>query len=429
MIAKISTAANLSDGLFYNLKKVDKHKAYVLCGSSVPFNEDKSFDTHRAEIQEEFWDHLEVLDRAGRTKKPIVHISLNPSPDDNVDDLTYFYIAQEYLREMGFTGQPFIVFKHEDIERHHIHILTTNVRSDGSKINDSFSHRKSVQICQKMERDYELKPAKNSLKEESEKLLPIKHLFSTEKGDTGSQIRQIVRLMNKNYHFESINEYRALSRLFGIEVDFKDAGVDVNGNASKQGIVFYGLDANGNRCTNPLRSFVIEKGLFAKITKKFKMSKSVLTNKTIRESLKHKLDYVKSAHSAMDFYEKLSKTDMDIVFRKNETGRIYGATVIDHDSGAVLNGSKIGKAYSANIFNELFNSFDTYAGGRTQPLHQPEILQELSNITQDSGNITFSGSAGGYANYQHVNEKDKESENDKLNREIQKRKNKKKRLF
>ncbi len=39
-------------------------------------------------------------------------------------------------------------------------------------------------------------------------------------------------------------------------------------------------------------------------------------------------------------------------------GRIYGVTFIDHNRREVFNGSRMGKEFSANIYNELFKWWD-----------------------------------------------------------------------
>jgi len=430
MIAKISSAKNLSKGLNYNLTKVKKGDAYILYGSNLPFNSDKAANLCKDDILHEFSKHLKILNKCGRTKKPIVHISLNPSPDDDVSDTTYSYIAEDYLQNMGFVDVPFVVFKHEDIDRHHIHILTTNVRADGTKINDSFSHRKSVKICEKLEKEYGLTPAKHSerkvLQDEQDStrdFLLTNYLFDVRKDGSSTQIRQIVRLTNKKYHFETDKEYNALLRLFGVEADFKQESTK-----GKRGVVFYGLDSNGRRITKPIRSFLIEKGLLSKLEKKFKKSKTVLADSELRQAIRSKLDIVKAASSKIDFYEKFALQNMDIVFRRNQSGRIYGATIVDHDTGVVLNGSKLSKAYSANVFNDLFNSYDSAgfnSGGRATTAEQKhDSKQEISSINHNA-ELTFGGSAGGFGHYQRVGDNEKESENDKLNREIQKRKKKK----
>ena len=46
---------------------------------------------------------------------------------------------------------------------------------------------------------------------------------------------------------------------------------------------------------------------------------------------------------------------MDVVFRTNNDGRIYGVTFIDHENRVALNGSRLGKDYSANVFHSWFN--------------------------------------------------------------------------
>lgn len=56
-----------------------------------------------------------------------------------------------------------------------------------------------------------------------------------------------------------------------------------------------------------------------------------------------------------DFIRLLNRQGIDVVFRENNEGRIYGATFIDHKNREVYNGSRLGKEFSANAFERLFN--------------------------------------------------------------------------
>ena len=47
-----------------------------------------------------------------------------------------------------------------------------------------------------------------------------------------------------------------------------------------------------------------------------------------------------------------------MVYRINPEGCLYGITFIGHTTRTVFNGSRLGKAFSANVFNELFNNPD-----------------------------------------------------------------------
>jgi hypothetical protein len=54
------------------------------------------------------------------------------------------------------------------------------------------------------------------------------------------------------------------------------------------------------------------------------------------------------------FERVLHGKGIDVMFRKNDEGRIYGVTFIDHNAREVYNGSRLGKEFSANAFERLF---------------------------------------------------------------------------
>ena len=57
-----------------------------------------------------------------------------------------------------------------------------------------------------------------------------------------------------------------------------------------------------------------------------------------------------------DFIARLKAENIDLVLRYTDDGRIYGATYIDHNSRTVLNGSRLGKEFSANALEKWFNN-------------------------------------------------------------------------
>ena len=66
-------------------------------------------------------------------------------------------------------------------------------------------------------------------------------------------------------------------------------------------------------------------------------------------------DAMKTANTKEQFIKALQAKGMDVVFRTNDAGRIYGITFIDHENRVVLNGSRLGKEFSANVFHAWFN--------------------------------------------------------------------------
>jgi hypothetical protein len=86
---------------------------------------------------------------------------------------------------------------------------------------------------------------------------------------------------------------------------------------------------------------------------------NTLKNKIKFGKTKSKLRFaVRTAKSMDDLLEKLQSRGIDLVLRKNENGRIYGATVIDHNEKFIANGSKLGKEFSANVFETLSQTWE-----------------------------------------------------------------------
>ncbi len=84
-------------------------------------------------MQQTLWAFENYLLANKNTEKPILHISLNPSVDDRLSDAQFAELAKEYMQKMGYGDQPYIVYVHEDIDRRHIHIVSTCVNEKGKR--------------------------------------------------------------------------------------------------------------------------------------------------------------------------------------------------------------------------------------------------------------------------------------------------------
>ena len=154
MVAQISTGGNMFGALAYNQNKVDSEEAKVLFSNRMLLSEDGNFSI--GECMRSFEMQMPVQ---LSTKKPILHISINPHPEDVLSDSQLSDIAREYMRKLGYGDQPYLVYKHTDIDRHHIHIVGLRVDENGRPLNDRFEHRRSKQITRELEQKYNLHPA------------------------------------------------------------------------------------------------------------------------------------------------------------------------------------------------------------------------------------------------------------------------------
>ena len=115
MIAKISSSANLAGALGYNFKKVNTGGASVLLAEGLYENPDSAYT-----LLEVLSNMLAFIPPKCRTKNLVFHCSLNPHPKEKLTDEDLIRIAREYMQALGYGSQPYIVFKHHDIEREHI---------------------------------------------------------------------------------------------------------------------------------------------------------------------------------------------------------------------------------------------------------------------------------------------------------------------
>lgn len=295
-------------------------------------------------------DFLAYMPSQVRTKKPVIHISLNPHPDDKITDEQFSAIAQEYIEKMGYANQPFIVYKHEDIDRHHLHIVTLAVDEQGKKINDGNNFYKSKHITREMEQRYGLHPADKKQFKEAFRLQKVR----IEEGNLKKQLASVIKPAAKFYHCPSFKEYRALLSTYNIcveEVKGEMYGKPYNG------LVYFATDDKGKKVGNPFKASLFGKAVgYEALQNSFKASKEKLKEKHLAPKTKAVLaGALKRSATKEDFRENLHRKGVDVLFRENEQGRLYGITFIDHNNGCVVNGSRLGKELSANAVAEWFD--------------------------------------------------------------------------
>ncbi len=351
MVAKISSSNNLYGALAYNQNKVDEKHAKVIFSNKIIETVDGQFNINTGLQSFEPYLLENELSAKRKIQKPVLHISINPDPKDKLNDEQFSEIAQEYMQKMGYGEQPFIVYKHEDIERKHIHIVSLRVDEQGKKINDKFEHRRSMNACRELEQKYGLVPADQKQKQEN---LPLKKV-DYKKGDVKHQIANVIRPVVKDYHFLSLKEYRALLSLYNVGVE--EVRGEVN-DKKYRGLVYSALNKKGEKVGNPFKSSLFGKSVGVEnIEKRIKKSAEVIKNRKLKERSKLIIaEAMKNCKNRSGFEKALGKQGISVLFRTNDEGRIYGATFIDHEQKCVFNGSRLGKEFSANVFNELFKT-------------------------------------------------------------------------
>ena len=369
MVAKINYGNSLYGALAYNGEKVNEGVAKILDTNKVFSPVD---GTHN--ISACMQDFMAYMPSHVLTKKPVIHISLNPHPDDTLTDEQFSAIAREYIEKMGYANQPFIVYKHEDIDRHHLHIVSLAVDEQGKKINDGNNFYKSKHITREMEQRYGLHPADKKQFKEAFRLQKVR----IEEGNLKKQLASVIKPAAKFYHCPSFKEYRALLSTYNIcveEVKGEMYGKPYNG------LVYFATDDKGKKVGNPFKASLFGKAVgYEALQNSFKASKEKLKEKHLAPKTKAVVaGALKRSATKEDFRENLHRKGVDVLFRENEQGWLYGITFIDHNNGCVVNGSRLGKELSANAVAEWFDRPHPELSASIQQSEKGGIPQTLTS--------------------------------------------------
>lgn len=366
MVAKINYGSSLYGALAYNGEKVNEGVAKILETNKVFSPADGTHDISAC-IQ----DFMAYMPSHVLTKKPVIHISLNPHPDDTLTDEQFSAIAREYIEKMGYANQPFIVYKHEDIDRHHLHIVTLAVDERGKKINDGNNFYTSTRILKELEQKFGLIPAQMRKEKEAFRL---KKVCYGDGENLKKQLASVIKPAAKFYHCPSFKEYRALLSTYNICVE--EVKGEVNGK-TYMGLLYFATDNKGNKVGKVFKSSLFGKSVgYEALQNRFKASKEKLKEKHLAPKTKAVVaGALRRSATKEDFRATLHRKGIDVLFRENEQGRLYGITFIDHNNGCVVNGSRLGKELSANAIAEWFD--------RPHPELSDSIQQsEKSNLSQ-----------------------------------------------
>lgn len=366
MVAKISLGNSIYGALAYNAEKINKEKGRLLDTNKIYNDGSGSVNIHKAHEDFKRW-----MPTATRTEKPMVHISLNPHPDDHPTDAELTQIAREYMEKMGFGDMPFLIFKHEDIERHHVHIVALRVKTDGTCISDRNNFYRSKDICRELEKKYNLRPS------EREKISPDTPIRKIDiSGDMKRQVANTVKMVGMRYKFQTLGEFNAILSLYNVKAEQTDGRV--NGR-EYHGLVYFATDDSGNVVASPFKASRL--GKFASrtaIDNRFVRAKDRIDVNPTRTIV---ADALAQSSNKEEFIARLKAARIDVLFRYTEEGRIYGVTFIDNNTMTVLNGSRLGKDYSANAFERRFN------GEQTQP-DMPVVIPVTDTQTPDADTST-----------------------------------------
>lgn len=232
MIIKIHQACSTKNALFYNERKVERHKASFYHSRSMPvvnpFLGDKN-DRNRI-----FQD---IEERNTRVQKPGLHLSVNPTVGDliRLGDAGIRTEIDSLMKHLGYGNQPYFVYKHADLERVHFHVVSTRIDCEtGKKIKDNYEKEKTQRFIKDLEQKYLL------TKDESPEKLNYR--FSGSSKNLKQNLESLFTQLNRMEFITYKQMYDQALALFQVEI--RKAG---------RGHLVFVTNENGNPIRHPVR--------------------------------------------------------------------------------------------------------------------------------------------------------------------------------
>ena len=319
MIVKIlSSASSDFHGVKYNDKKMESGTGELMTMENFP----EGFDENTK--QEDVRNYFKSISKSDKVKKPQFHATISTKfQNHSKEELTE--IGKEFMKEMGYGNQPYIIVFHNDTENNHIHLVSTRVdKSTGKKIDDSFEKLKSQRALQKVLAELQ----GENLDKDLEKLLRYK--FST--------MKQLELLLERG-------------RFKLVQNKNDDTAFDILKNGVRQKtlearqIVFH--SKSDSKRAKQIKAF-LEKYKEAYSNKVFK----VIDNREAEgiEDDKTQRNFAPKIEFESELQHKMREMfGIDIVFHHKDGQQPFGYSLIDHKTQKVFKGSEIMK------MNEIFD--------------------------------------------------------------------------
>lgn len=364
MVAVIKISKSLRNVIHYNENKIEKKVAKLI------HSEGFAKDTERLTMNDKIktFEKRNSLNEA--SKANMAHISLNFHADDKLDEEKLKAIADAYMQKTGFGEQPYLVYQHFDAGHTHIHIASTLIRTDGTRIRtQNIGRNQSSDARIAVEREFKLRPATATELKQAYELKPLNvQKVQYGKTETKRAITNVLDHVLPLYKYASLPELNAVLKLYNVVADTgsKESQIAKNG-----GLVYRVLNEQGEKVGVPIKASII----YSKPTLKY-LQEKFIQNKSLKETYKQRvknvIDYsIKKQTDKISLgklEEALKQESIRMVLRQNAEGRIYGMTFVDMQQKCVFNGSDLGKQYTA--------------AGLLQRLEHPILKQDVQEVKQ-----------------------------------------------
>ncbi|PUZ28612.1 relaxase/mobilization nuclease [Chitinophaga parva] len=340
MVAKVKPGKTIRGILNYNENKVKAGKASCIGAEGFGCRPDE------LDFKSKLFRFTDLQDRNRIAQTNAVHISLAFHPSEKLSDQQMVDIARSYMQRIGFGDQPYLIYRHNDTHHPHLHVATTNIKSDGDRISLHYIGRDvSEPARMAVEQEFGLVAASAQEKKSAYLLSAIdipKVTYS--KAETKASISNVVRSSIWHYKFSSLEGLDAILHQFNVAAYRGKPG----SIAHEQGGLSYQLiDDTGQRVGNAIKaSTIYEKPTLKKLQELF--VKKAPTRDKFKGRLIRVVDHaLRKGRDLAELKNLLATDGVFVHIGVDQTTGGPSCTFVDNKTFCAFEGTELGLAYSA----------------------------------------------------------------------------------
>jgi len=302
-----------------------------------------------------FGNVLHFQGQRNATKNRYAHITLNLPHCEHLDDKAFHELSEEYMEQMGYGEQPYVVVRHNDTKHEHVHIVTTNVDEAGKVIGIFNSHRRNMATQRHLEKKYGLSPSPEKKEQRELPLYRLPQLQSDMDHAQGTKfyLQDVLNSILQKHKVRGFEELARLVRPYHIELKLTK-------NETGRIGVSYGLDNQNGYRTRFINGSTVHRNLSGpKLQKVFNINSSSKLLPMHRKRLSKQVETTYALFKTIRPNElaDVLKVYQGIDIRLDRKGDIVQGYTIYDKSGYVFQEAELGKHI------KMWNRLDIFGKG------------------------------------------------------------------
>lgn len=279
------------------------------------------------------------------------HASVNPSVTDSCTEEQVLEFISGLMEHLGYGGQPYLVYRHFDIDREHYHIVSVRADRNGRKIRNYYDFHRAREYMESVSQQYGFTMAGGGCrKERVDTPLSVKFVRYDPRKDVGGQLSSLFSRALE-YDYETLPQLVCVLRDLGVEATIVQAGEHPT-------FSLRGLDREGRPVSNALSEEDLGRSLYSEALSRLSGNRRLHSRRSrekerVRSLVGFAFDFSKSEGH---FVNILRNKGISVHMSRREDGALFGVTFVDQRTRTVFKASELKDVISVRRMAEAVST-------------------------------------------------------------------------